>query len=328
MRRREFIAGLAGSAAWQFAARAQQPGQIRRIAFMSNYAEGDPEITRRVKMFEQTLEMLGWTGPRKLQIDRRWNIITLDKAHTAVSELLNLSPDLIFAGIGQALIAAKAATRTIPIVFVAVSEPVTRGFVQSLAHPGGNITGFTNLEPSVGSKWLQLLKEIAPGVGRVAVVFNPESSAAAPFFRSVEASGGKFGVEVFMLSVRDPAEITAAIETFSRQPGGGLINLPDGFSPAHRKLFVELTARYGLPAIYPTRVFADAGGLISYAVDFVEQYRQAAIYVDRILRAEKPAELPVQQPTKFELVINNKTAKALGLTIPETLLATADEVIE
>jgi putative tryptophan/tyrosine transport system substrate-binding protein len=232
------------------------------------------------------------------------------------------------AGIGQALIAAKAATATIPIVFTTVSEPVSRGFVQSLSHPGGNITGFTNVEPTVGSKWLQLLKEIAPSVRRVAAIFNPESSAAVLFYRSIDANAEKFGVEVAMLPVHDRTQIASSIETFAQKPGGGLINLPDGFSPIHRELFIELTARFGLPAIYPNRNFTEDGGLISYSVDFAEQYRQAAGYVDRILRGEKPADLPVQQPTKFELVINTTAAKTLGLTVPLTLLVYADELIQ
>jgi putative tryptophan/tyrosine transport system substrate-binding protein len=249
------------------------------------------------------------------------------QGQNAVTELLKLSPEVIVAGIGPALVAAKVATRTIPIVFLSISEPVRRGFVQSLAHPGGNITGFANMEATLGSKWLELLKEIAPGVARVAVMFNPEDSTGF-FFRSVEAAAQKFAVEVIMVPVHDPAEIASGIETFSRQPNGGLINPPDGFSTSYYKLFIELTARYRLPAIYTSRVFADAGGLVSYSVNLVEQYRQAASYVDRILRGEKPADLPVQLPIKYELVINLKTAKALGLTVPQTLLVAADAVIE
>jgi putative tryptophan/tyrosine transport system substrate-binding protein len=198
----------------------------------------------------------------------------------------------------------------------------------ALARPGGNITGFTNLEPSVGSKWLQLLKEIAPGVTRVAVVFNPETLAGNGFLSALEAAAERFGTKAFIVPIHDQVELLAAIESFSRQPNGGLIQVPDGFSQAHRSQFAEATARHGLPAIYASRVFADAGGLMSYSVDYVEEYRQAAAYVDRILRGEKPADLPVQQPTKFELIINLKAAKALSLTIPETLLATADEVIQ
>jgi putative tryptophan/tyrosine transport system substrate-binding protein len=328
MKRRKFIAGLGGAAAWPLFANAQEPSQVRRIAAMINYPDGDPIALKRISAFEHELERRGWTGTRKLQIEYRWNVITLATARTAVAELLALSPEVIFAGIGQALIAAKAATRTTPIVFVAISEPVSRGFVDSLAHPGGNITGFTNMEPSVGSKWLQLLKEIAPGVTRVAIVFNPESLAGNGFLGALETAAERFGVKTFILPIHNPSELLEVIEAFSRQPDGGLIQVPDGFSQAHRSLFAEATARHRLPAVYASGVFADAGGLMSYSVDYVEEYRQAAAYVDRILRGEQPADLPVQQPTKFELVINLKTAKALGLTIPETLLATADEVIQ
>jgi putative ABC transport system substrate-binding protein len=329
MKRRDFITLLSGAvAAWPLAARAQQLKSTRRIAAMLSYPESAPEGLQRIKLFEQTLENLGWTGPRKLQIDYYWNINTIARANEAVSNLLKLSPEVIFAGIGQALIAAKAATETVPIVFVAVSEPVNRGFVQSLSHPGRNITGFTNMEPTIGPKWLQLLKDIAPAVTRVAIVFNPETGAALPFFHSVETAAKMFGVEAAMLLVHSPAEITTVIQGFAQQPNGGLISLPDGFSPTHRELFVEATARFKVPAIYPTRTFTDAGGLISYAPDFVDQYRLAASYVDRILRGEKPADLPVQQPTKFELIINLKTANALGLSISREFLLTADEVIE
>lgn len=329
MRRREFIGGLGSAlAARPFGARAQQSGLARRVGLMINHPESEPEALRRIGMFERTLEGLGWTGTRRLQIDKRWDVYTLANGQAAVAELLKLSPEVIVAGIGQALIAAKAATQTIPIVFIAVSEPVSRGFVQSLAHPGGNITGFTNIEPKVGSKWLQLLKEMATGVVRVALVFNPDSQAAVPFSRAVEASADKFGVEVFTFPVHAPMEIASAIETISQQPGGGLISLPDGYSARYCDVFIELTARHRLPAIYPARFFTDCGGLVSYAVDFVEEYRQAAHYVDRILRGEKPSDLPVQQPTKFELVINRKTAKLLGIEVPATLLAMADEVME
>jgi putative ABC transport system substrate-binding protein len=328
MRRREFLMLLTSAAAWPVAAGAQQSVALRRIAVLSNYAEGDPEGLRRVNVFQQTLEMLGWTGPRRPQINYYWNISSADRAKEATAELMKRPPDVIFAAIGPAVAAAKAATSTIPIVFAAVSEPVSRGFVQSLAHPGGNITGFANMEPTVGSKWLELLKEIAPEVTRVAVVFNPDSGAARPFFNSMEEVAPRFGMQVSMAAVHDPTEIESAITTFAKQPNGGLINPPDGFSATYYKLFIELTARYRLPAVYSVPTFTNAGGLVSYAASLIEQYRQAAGYVDRILRGEKPADMPVQQPTKFDLVINLKTAKALGLTIPAILQATADEIIE
>jgi putative ABC transport system substrate-binding protein len=328
MNRRTLIAGLGSAAAWPVMARAQQGERMRRIAVIMLYAESDPEAVRRMKVFEQTLETLGWAGGRKLQIDYRWNVNTLGKGRNAVTELLKLSPEVIVcASTGQALAAAQAATRTIPIVFLGIAEPIRQGFIQSLAHPGGNITGFTYLEPTLGSKWLELLKEIAPGVARVAVMFNPEGTGVF-YLHYVEAAAQKFAVEVMMIPVHDPAEIASEIETFSRQPNGALIFPPDAFMGSHYKLAVELTARYRLPAIYQSRAFTEAGGLASYSVNTVEQYGPAASYVDRILRGEKPADLPVQQPTRFEFIINLKTAKALGLTIPETLLATADEVIQ
>jgi putative ABC transport system substrate-binding protein len=328
VKRRRFITLLSGAATWPLVARAQRGDQIPRIAVLTNLAEGDPELLRRVKVFEQALEALGWTGARKLQIDYFWNTGTLGRAEEAVAELMKHPPQVIFAAIGPALIAAKAATATIPIVFAVVSEPVSRGFVQSLSHPGGNITGFANMEPTLGSKWLALLKEIAPGVARVAVVFNPETGAAKLFFRSIEEVAQNFAVEVVMAAVHGPMEIASAIETFARQPNGGLINLPDGFSTTYYKLFIELAARYRLPAVYSSPIFAPAGGLASYAPSVIEQYRQAAGYIDRILRGEKPADLPVQQATKFELVINLKTAKALGLQVSPDMLSIADEVIE
>jgi putative ABC transport system substrate-binding protein len=252
----------------------------------------------------------------------------LEKGRLAVAQSLRLTPDVIVANGGLALTAAQQATRTVPIVFTGVSEPVERGFVASLARPGGNTTGFTNLEPTIGAKWLELLKEVAPGIRRVAVMLNPESSGAILFARSAEAAARKFAVQVVTALVHDAAEIETAMTMLGREPGGGLILPPDGFTPAYRNMIVELTLRYRLPMIGQSRVFPEAGSLMSYGVDLVDQYRQAATYVDRILRGEKPADLPVQQPVKFELVINMKTAKALGLTVPLTLQVAADEVID
>jgi putative ABC transport system substrate-binding protein len=327
MKRREFIALIGGAATWPIMARAQQAG-TRRIAFMTFVAESDAESTLRIAAFKGELESLGWIVGSNLLIDYRLGVDSAARATTTTAELLRLSPDVILAGEGSALVAAQQATRTLPIVFTGISEPVARGFVQSLAHPGGNITGLSNLEPTFGAKWLELLNEIAPGVVRVAVVFNPASSGAILFFRSIEAAAQKFAVEVVAIQVHSPADIEHEIEAFGRRPNGGVINVPDGFSAPYKELFVGLTSRYLLPAIYPFRSFADIGGLASYGNDVREGYRQAAVYVDRILRGAKPADLPVMQPTKFELVINLKTAKALGLTVPPTLLARADEVIE
>jgi putative tryptophan/tyrosine transport system substrate-binding protein len=321
---------LGGAAAvWPVVVRAQQGDYVRCIALMSNTDESDRNrVSQTVKIVEDELKKLGWVGRRKVEVDYYWHVNTVARGDEAVAEALKRSPDVIFVTNGQPLIAAKAATSTIPIVFTGISEPVGRGFVQSLAHPGGNITGFTNMEPTVGPKWLELLKEMAPAITRVAVVCNMETGAGALFARSIAAVGQKFAVEVIVSPVRDPADISSAIEVFSQQPNGGLINPPDGFSATHYKLFAELTTRYRLPSIYQDRTYVDAGGLASYAVNFFEQSRQAVGYIDRILRGEKPADLPVQQTNNFVLTINLKTAKSLGLTIPETLLATADEVIQ
>jgi putative tryptophan/tyrosine transport system substrate-binding protein len=327
VKRREFITLIGSAAAWPVAARAQQAG-ARRIAFMTFVAESDPESAQRIMAFERGLESQGWLIGRNLLIDYRLGVDNPARASTVTAELLKLSPDVVLAGEGSALVAAQQATRTVPIVFTGISEPVARGFVQSLAHPGGNITGFSNLEPTFGAKWLELLNQIAPGVVRVAVVFNPTSSGALLFLQSIEAAAARFSMEVLAIQVHSPADIALEIEAFARRPNGGVINVPDGFSEPHKELLVRLTNHYALPAIYPFRSFASIGGLATYGNDVHNGYRQAAGYVDRILRGEKPADLPVVQPTKFELVINLKTAKALGLTVPPNLLATADEVIE
>jgi putative tryptophan/tyrosine transport system substrate-binding protein len=327
--RREFIT-LAGSAVgWPLAARAQQSGRVKRIGALMNFSASDPQSRARVAAFENGLENLGWIIGRNVLIDYRWYMGDDALARAASAELLGLSPDLILANSVNAVRAAQHATEAIPIVFTAVSEPVAQGFVASLAHPGGNITGFTNLEPSVAAKWIELLKEIAPNVTRVAVMFNPQSSAAGPLFvRSAEAASSKFSVETIEAPVLQPSDIDAVMARLGRAPGGGLIFPPDTFTSSQRKLIVDLTAREKLPAIYAFRDFSAEGGLVSYGPDVPDQFRRAASYVDRVFRGEKPADLPVQQPTKFEFVINLKTAKALGLTIPPSVLALADEVIE
>jgi putative tryptophan/tyrosine transport system substrate-binding protein len=324
MRRREFTAGLgATAAAWPLEAGAQQ---ARRIALMTAGAASDPD--KKVAAFERALEGRGWIIGRNLMIDRRFSVDSGPTANAALAELLKLSPDLILAGEGAALAAAQRGTASIPIVFTGVSEPVTRGFVQSLAHPGGNISGFANLEPSFGAKWLELLKEIAPNVQRVGVVFSPALSGAQLFCDSIEAAAANFSVKVTAVHVQSPGDIEREIAAFGRAPDGGLINVPDGFSEPHREIFVAQAARYRLPAIYPFRSFARAGGLASYGNDLRDSYRQAAIYVDRILRGDRPSDLPVVQPTRFELTINVKTAKALDLSVPQSVLVRADEVIE
>jgi len=327
MRRRHVIRLLAGAAAaLPLMARAQGP--VRRVGAMLQFAENDSEASRRVVPFQQGLEKSGWIIGTNLHIDYRWMIDNAEAARAASAELLKLSPDAILVDNGFALTAAQQATVTLPILFSGISEPVARGFVQSLAHSGGNITGLSNLEPTIGAKWLELLMETVPSIKRVAVVFNPASSGALLFFRSIEAIAQTLGVEAIMTHVRDASEIEKAIELFSRQAKGALICVPHGFLLSHIAQVTELAARYKLPAIFPWRTFTEAGGSMSYGNDFVEQFRQAGLYSGRILHGEKPADLPVIQPTKFELVINIRTAKALGLGPPPRLLARADEVIE
>ena len=301
---------------------------MRRIGALMPESEGDPESQARVAVFHRRLQELGWTVGRNLRIDYRWAMGDLERTRFDAAELLRLAPDVILAVSSPVLATVQKATRTIPVVFVAVSEPVAQGFVQSLAHPGGNITGFTNLEPTFGGKWLELLKEIAPRVTRVAIMFNPNTAPYAVLFsRSVEAAAQKLGVEPAEAAVQQLADVEAVMSMLAREPGGGLIVLPDPFTTAQGKLIGELAARFQLPAIYPFRFMLVDGGLASYGVNTPDLFRQAASYVDRIFRGEKPADLPVQQPTKFEFVINLKTAKALGLDVPPTLLARADEVI-
>jgi putative tryptophan/tyrosine transport system substrate-binding protein len=329
IKRRQFITMLGGAAAaCPFAARAQQPDRMRRIGVLMALAENDPEGKPRATVFERALQELGWTGGRNIRIDYRWAPGDVE-TRAAAAELLRLAPDMILANATQATAALQRATRTVPVVFVAVSEPVAQGFVQSLAHPGGNITGFTNVEPTLGAKWVELLKEIAPSITRVAFLYNPNTAPYATLFsHSAEAAAQKMAMELTATPVHEPAEIESALAMLGREPGGGLIIAPDPFTSARRKLIFDLAARYRVPAISAFRYLSKEGGLVSYGVDVRDQFRQAAAYVDRILRGGKPADLPVQQPTKFELVINLKTAKALGLDVPSTLLARADEVIE
>jgi putative ABC transport system substrate-binding protein len=329
VRRREFIALLSGAAVWPLAAHAQQPERMRRIGMLMAGAESDRQWQGNVAVFREALEKTGWKVGRNLQIDYRWRMNDVEATRAATADLLRLAPDVVLANGIPALLAAQQATRAVPIVFTVVSEPVAQGFVRSLAHPGGNTTGFTAMEPSIGGKWLQLLKEIAPRVTRVALVFNPEASRfgllSSP---SAEAAARKFGVVLAVTQIHDRAEIEPVMTKLASEPGGGLIFPTDSFINTHRRLVVELAARYRLPAVYSLRHYADDGGLVSYGMDTDEQYRQAAGYIDRILRDENPGDLPVQQPTKFELVINLKTAEALGLEISPTLIARADEVIE
>jgi putative ABC transport system substrate-binding protein len=330
MRRRQFITLLGGAvAAWPIAARAQQRDRTRRIGVLMNLAEDDPEARSTVPAFRQSLAALGWTVGRNIEIDFRYASDDPARFRAAAVELISLAPDVILGAGTASLRPLLQMTRTIPIVFTTVSEPVAEGFVQSLARPGGNATGFTGFEPTFGAKWLELLKEIAPGITRVWVMWNPDLVPQnTERYRSAEAASPRFAVEVLMAPVHGPAEIESVMATAGRQPGSGLIVQADALARAHRGLILALAARHRLPAIYPFRYFAAEGGLMSYGVDPRAEILQAATYVDRILRGEKPADLPVQQPTKFEMAVNLRTAKALGLAVPQTLLVAADEVIE
>jgi putative tryptophan/tyrosine transport system substrate-binding protein len=328
MKRREFIAAFIGSAtAWPLAVNAQSTGRARRIGMLMGGAATDPEA-QRVKSFVHGLEELGWTEGGNVRIDYRWDDGDADRRRRYAAELASLELDVIATFGTPALLATARETRTIPIVFMAVSDPVRLGIVASLARPGGNITGFANYEAAIGGKWLELLQEIARRVGRVTLLFNPET---APFneliLQSLEAAAPSFAVQVIAARVHNAAEIDGALAA-AAGPGGGLIVGPDNFTSEHHKRITALAAEYHLPAVYPLRLFVASGGLMVYGIDLVEQARQAASYVDRVLRGVKPSDLPVQAPTKFELVINLKTAKALGLTVPQTLLARADEVVE
>jgi putative tryptophan/tyrosine transport system substrate-binding protein len=328
MNRRELIAILGSTAAaWPLGARAQQSERMRRIGVLTPLGEVDPEGQVRISAFLKALQQLGWTDGSNLRIDYRRTLGDAERTQRYAVELVALAPDVILA-IGANVAALLQATSSVPIVFVAVPDPVGAGFVENLARPGGNATGFTTFEYSIGAKWLELLKEIAPNVKRAAVIRNTEEAAGTAQFAAVQAVAPALGVEVSPIGMRDMPEIERATIVFARGPKGGLIVTANAFGVVHRELVIALAARHQLPAIYPQRLFVTEGGLISYGPNFVDQYRQAAGYVDRILRGEKPADLPVQAPTKYELVINLKTGKALGLDVPPTLLARADEVIE
>jgi putative tryptophan/tyrosine transport system substrate-binding protein len=329
MRRREFISLLGGAAvAWPLAASAQQPERVRRIGVLTSISADDPESQARLTAFVHGLQQLGWTVGQNVRIDYRWGGSNADDTRKYAAELVALDPDVILAQSSASVAPLLLATHTIPVVFTTVADPVGAGFVESLARPGGNATGFTNFEYSIAGKWLELLKEIAPGVMRVAVFRESTIAAGAGQFGAIQAQAQSLGVELRPVDVRDAGEIERAITAFARSPNGGLIVTGSPAAVVHRGLIVALAARHRLPAVYNTRFYATGGGLISYGPDFVDQFRRAAGYVDRILKGEKPAGLPVQQPTRYELVINLRTAKALGLTVPDTVLARADEVIE
>jgi putative ABC transport system substrate-binding protein len=325
MQRRDFITLLGGAAVlWPVAARAQQPERMRRIGLLMTIAETEPEAQARLKSFRAGLQQLGWTEGTNIHIDYRFAAGDPERVRSSAAELVRLAPDLILANGTAILSALRQETRSIPIVFVLVPDPVGDGFVESLARPGGNLTGITNFEFPMGGKWVEFLKEIAPRVSNVALIFNPETAPYARYFQQSVA----LGAEATLVPVRNNPEIESAFETIALKSNSGLIVVPDLFTSGHRELIVTLAARHRIPAIYPFRFFATNGGLLSYGVDTLDLFQRSASFVDRILKGEKPSELPVQAPVKFELVINLKTAKALDLTVPATMLARADEVIE
>ena len=329
MKRREFILLLGGAAAWPLATRAQQTERMRRIGALMSLAADDPDASVRVGAFSQGLAELGWTIGRNVRVDYRWGAGDLDRFRSYAAELVALSPDVVLASSGSIVGAFQQASRTVPIVFVTTIDPVGGGWVESLSRPGTNATGFASFEFSMSGKWLELLKEIAPGVKRIAVIRDPSVPAGSGGLAAIQTVAPSFGVELNPIGVRTTDEIERGIAAVARSANGGLIMVgPTSSVRRHRDLIVSLAARYRMPAVYSNRVFVTGGGLISYSTDPVDQYRRAAGYVDRILKGEKPSELPVQNPTKYELVINLKTARTLGLTVPPTLLARADEVIE
>jgi putative ABC transport system substrate-binding protein len=330
MRRRDFIKGIVGSAtAWPLMARAQQGEHMRRIGVLMNIGADDPEAPVLVGAFSQGLAEAGWIIGRNARIDYRWYQGNAETARAYAAELLALTPDIILASGSHGTMAVKQLTRTVPIVFVYVADPVVSGIVDSLARPGGNITGFMAIDSSFGGKWLDLLKEIAPHVGRVAVFRDDTNPAGIATFAVIQAMATSAGLQVTPVNVRNSDEIASAVEAFAHSPNGGALVTGTALNnTVHRDLILKLIARYKLPAVYNDRVSVADGGLISYGPDFADQFRRAAGYVDRILKGEKPSDFPVQAPTKYELVINLKTAKVLGLTVPQSLLARADEVIE
>ena len=329
MRRRDFISLLAGAAAaWPLAVRAQQPEPMRRIGVLMGSAADDRDGQARLTGFLQGLSQSGWTDRRNARIDIRWGAGDADLFRRYAAELNALAPDVILTSGTAPVTALLQATRVVPIVFAGVTDPVGAGQVDSLARPGGNATGFILFEYGIGGKWVELLKQIAPGVTRAAVIRDPAISSGTGQFGAIQSVAPSLGVEVSPINVRDAGELERAVATFARSSNGGLIVTSSALAVVNRDLLITLAARHKLPAVYYRRLYVSGGGLISYGPDIVDQFRRAAGYVDRILKGEKPADLPVQAPTKYELVVNLKTAKALGIDVPATLLATADEVIE
>jgi len=329
MKRRVFIAGLGSAAAWPVVGRGQQSERVRRIGVLVASPADDAEFQARIAAFNEGLAQLGWTEGRNVRIDTRWATTNADDLRKHAAELAAPTPDVLFAASGTTTVAALLqATRTVPIVFAIIIDPVGAGFVASLARPGGNATGFTMFEYGLSGKWLELLKQIAPGVTRAAVLRDPAIASGIGQFGAVQAVAPSLGMELSPVDVRDAPEIERAVTAFAGIENGGLVVTASPSSTIHRDLIVALAARHKLPAVYWERFYVAAGGLISYGPDRLDQYRRAAGYVDRILKGEKPSDMPVQAPTKYQLVINLKTAKALGLEVPHSLLARADEVIE
>jgi putative tryptophan/tyrosine transport system substrate-binding protein len=328
MRRREFISLLGGAAAtWPFVARAQQPARIRRVGVLMNLSENDVEAQRLITAFREGLTQLGWVDGRNLRMDYRWAGGDIGRIRAFAKELVELSPDIIVAYATPSVVALQQQTHSVPIVFLSVTDPVGQGLVASLAHPGGNITGFSVFEFSLGTKWMDALKQIVPGLRRVITIFNPKTAPYYPLYlRAIEKAASSFDVEPLVIEVHDEADIERAISALAGEPNGGLIVMPDSFNMVHRRTIIAVVNQ--LPAMYYFPFFATDGGLISYGPDEIDMFRRTAGYVDRILKGEKPANLPVQAPTKYALTINLKTAKALGLTVPFGLLNAADEVIE
>src|SRR5262245_34410924 len=331
MRRREFITFLGGATVtWSVAARAQQIEKVRRIGVLMAHTENDPEFKDYLDAFRQGLQKLGWIEGRNIQIDTRWGALADAEARQrSARELVALRPDIILTQNTPPTASMLQETRSIPVIFVIVADPVGSGFASSLARPGGNATGFTIMEPTITGKWLELLKEIAPSVNRAAFMFNP---ATAPYVKiylnTFKAAAASYGVEMILAPVPEKADLDTVIATQAREPNGGVVVIPDGFLNVHRAEIISLAARHRLPIVYPWRFFPEQGGLLSYGSEMRDEFRLAASYVDRILKGEKPADMPVQAPTKYELVINLKAAKALGLTVPPSLLSRADQLID
>ncbi len=329
LKRREFVTLLVGAAGWPVVASAQQPSGVRRIGVLTGYDQNDPDAPRHVAALREGLAALGWVEGRNIRIDFRWAATNSSLIEQIAKELVALQPDVLLARTTPVALALKRETQVIPIVCVQVAEPIESGLVAGLARPGGNVTGFTNFEASMGGKWVELLKEIAPGVMRVAFIFNPNTAPYAEgFVRAASAAAVSLQMELIPSPVRDDAGITGVLAALASRAGGGLVGMADTFVVAHRELILQLAAQHRLPAVYANSLFMPSGGLLAYAVDTVDLFRRAASYIDRIFKGIPAGDLPIQQPNKFELFINLKTAKALGLTVPQTLLYRADEVIE